>query len=545
MSEPGDRPSAAETFDFIIIGAGSAGCVLANRLTESSRHRVLLLEAGGEDRSLWIHIPVGYGKLFDAPSVNWLYHSEPEPELNGRMMFQPRGKVLGGTSAINGLIYTRGTRRDFDHWRQLGNVGWGYDDILPFFIRSEDQQRGADAFHGVGGPVAVSDPPQRHELADAFIEAGGEAGYQRNPDFNAASNEGFGYYQATARRGRRCSAAVAYLRPARRRPNLKIATHAHATRILFSGKQAVAVQYRQHGRELVAQAAGEVILSGGVFNSPQLLELSGIGRATVLRSLGFEIMQESSGVGENLQDHFMVNTVYRCTRSITLNDAMNSWAGCIGMAARYALRRSGWMANSATYAGAFIRSAAHLDTPDLQVNLALWSVDDSGKTRRKLHRFPGFNTGIVDLTPESRGSVHCKNSDPSAPPVIRFQFFRSHRDHETMVAGLKIVRRVMAMPAIAPYVAEELLPGPKSRTSDDLLAYCRERGRSCLHPASTCKMGIDPDSVVDPRLRVRGVSSLRVIDGSVMPTLVAANPHAATMMIAEKGAEMILEDARR
>ncbi len=530
--------------DFIVVGAGSAGCVVANRLSASGRYNVLLLEAGGKDRSPWIHIPVGYGRLIDDPAVNWKYETEPEPELNGRTLYQPRGKVLGGTSAINGMVYVRGPAADFDRWERMGNPGWGFGDVLPWFLKAEDQQRGADRFHGVGGPLSVSDPPQRHVLADAFLAAAQQAGHAPNGDFNGESNEGAGYYQATTRRGRRCSSATAYLRPATSRPNLQVVTDALATRVLFSGSRATGIAYAARGGEMrEARAEREVILCGGVFNSPQLLELSGVGQAERLHALGIAVVDDLPGVGENLQDHFMVNTVYRCTRPVTLNDEINRPLRRMLMGMRYALWRKGSMASSATYAGAFIRTGEHAATPDLQLNLAIWSVDDNERSRTRLHRFPGFNTGVMDLRAESRGSVHIRSADPRTAPSIHFNFFQSERDRRAMVEGLRIVRRIMGMPAMAPYIDEEIRPGAGCVSDEDAIAYCRERGRSTLHPAGTCRMGSDNRSVVDPRLRVHGVAGLRVIDGSVMPLLVGANPNAATVMIAEKGAAMILEDA--
>ncbi len=528
--------------DYLIVGAGSAGCVLAARLSESGQHRVILVEAGPHDRNPWIHIPVGYGRLFDDPKVNWRYESEPEPALNGRTLYQPRGKVLGGTSAINGLVYARGPREDFDHWRQLGNSGWGYDDVLPYFRKSENQTHGPDEFHGVGGPLSVSDQPQRHVLGDAFVQAAQQAGHAFNPDFNGATHEGVGYYQNTARNGRRHSTAVAYLRPARNRANLEVLTEALATRILFSGRRAVGVECVRAGERRRIMAQRGVIVSGGVFNSPQLLELSGIGKADRLKGFGIPVVQDIPGVGENLQDHFMIGMVFRCSRSVTLNDVMRNPLRRATMAMQYALFRSGPMAGSAMYAGAFLRTGAHLAAPDLQLNLAVWSVDDSGRSRTSLHRFPGFNTGIVHLRPDSRGSVHIKSTDPGVPPAIRFEFFQSDNDRETMVRAFRIVRNIMRQPAIAHYVEEELTPGRACEADADILAFCRDRGRSCLHPASTCKMGSDAASVVDARLRVRGVSNLYIVDGSIMPVLVGSNPNAATIMIAEKGADMILED---
>jgi choline dehydrogenase len=360
------------SFDYIVVGAGSAGCVLANRLTASGRHRVLLLEAGGHDRHLWIHIPLGYGKLFADARVNWLYRTEPEPELNNRQVIQPRGKVLGGSSSINGLLYLRGQPADYDHWRQLGNSGWSFDDVLPYFRRAEHQERGEDALHGVGGPLAVSNVCEPHTLCEAFIEAAQQAGYPRNDDFNGATQEGAGYFQLTAKNGRRWSTAVGYLREARRRPNLVVETNALASRLLFEGRRAVGVEYRKDGAIRVAHAAREVILAGGAFNSPQLMQLSGLGPADLLRGHGVDVVADMPGVGAELQDHLQVRIQYRCTEPITMNDVVNSWRHRIGAGLRYALLRKGLLAIGAGYAGGFFRTGAQVATPDVQAHFIIF-----------------------------------------------------------------------------------------------------------------------------------------------------------------------------
>jgi len=530
----------AENFDYVIVGAGSAGCVLANRLTASGRHRVLLLEAGGPDRNIWIHIPLGFGKLLDHAKVNWRYTSEPEPELNGRRIIQPRGKVLGGSSSINGLLYVRGQHEDFDLWRQLGNTGWDFADVLPYFRRAEDQQRGADALHGAGGPLAVSDVSEPHPLCEAFIAAASQAGYRRNDDFNGEAQEGAGYFQLTAKNGRRWSTAVGYLRPARRRPNLKIATDALATRLLFSGRRAVGVEYRQGDTLRTAYADAEVIVAGGAFNSPQLLQLSGIGPAELLRSLGIAVIADVPNVGANLQDHLQVRIQYRCTEPITMNDVINHWRHRYGAGLRYILSRKGLLTIGAGYAGAFLRTRPELATPDVQIHFLIFSADAAGAT---LHNFPGFMTSVCQLRPESRGFVHIKSNDPSVPPAIRPRYLTSRLDCDTVVDGLKLLRRVMEQPAVRRYIAEEREPGPHCVSDADLLAFARSAGTTVYHPTSTCRMGNDPGAVVDTRLRLRGFERLRVVDASIMPTLVSGNTNAAVVMIAEKGADMILEDA--
>ncbi len=530
------------SFDYIIIGGGSAGCVLANRLSASGDRRVLLLEAGGEDRNPWIHIPIGYGKLFKNPRLNWLYESEPEPELNGRRIIHPRGKVLGGSSSINGLVYIRGQKEDFDHWRQLGNVGWSYEDVLPYFRRAEDQQRGADDFHGAGGPLAVSDQREPHDLCDAFIAAAEEAGFPRNDDFNGARQEGAGYFQTTSRRGRRCSAAVGYLRPARRRANLRVLTEAPSLRILIEGGAAAGVEFAHQGETWRADAAGEVILAAGAIASPPLLQRSGIGPAALLRRHGIAVQRDLPGVGENLQDHLQSRLVYRCTRPITLNDDVASPVRSLGIGLRYALWRKGPLTISAGYAGGFFRTDPRLATPDVQAHFITFSTTKMGD---RLHPFPGFTASICQLRPESRGFVRITSADAAAPPAIRLNYLSTETDRCTMVAGLKLLRRIMQGPALRPYVESEYEPGPGCASDEDILEHIRERASTIYHPTCTCRMGDDAGAVVDARLRVHGVGRLRVVDGSVMPSLVSGNTNAAIIMIAEKGAEMILEEAKR
>lgn len=526
-------------FDFVIVGAGSAGCVLANRLSASGDHKVLLLEAGGADRNMWIHIPLGYGKLFTDPRHNWLYNSEPEPELNGRSVIQPRGKVLGGSSSINGLLYIRGQPEDFDHWRQLGNSGWAFDDVLPYFKRAEHQQRGADDLHGQSGPLCVSDV-EPHPLCDAFIAAAQQAGFPRNDDFNGPSQEGAGYFQLTARSGRRCSTAVGYLRPARNRSNLTVVSDALATRILFAGRKATAVEYRQGGEIKRAAVNGELILSGGAFNSPQLLQLSGVGPADLLKSLGIAVVADMPGVGADLQDHFQTRFNYRCTEPITINDMMGSVRTRITAGLRYVLFRKGFLGIGAGYAGGFFKTDPSLPSPDVQIHFILFSADAVGQ---KLHPFSGFLASVCQLRPQSRGYVRIKSADPAAAPAIQPRYLSAPADRDVIVAGMHLLRRVMNAPALSRYIAEELVPGAQCTSDADLLAFARDKGTTVFHPTSTCRMGPDPAAVVDERLRLRGFSGLRVIDGSIMPTVVSGNTNAAIIMIAEKGADMILQDA--
>ena len=528
-------------FDYVIVGAGSAGCVLANRLTASGKHSVLLLEAGPEDSHLWIHIPLGYGRLFKEKAVNWMYQTEPEPGLNGRNVFQPRGKVLGGSSSINGLLYVRGQHEDYDRWRQHGNLGWGFDDVLPYFKKAEDQTRGGDDFHGAGGPLPVSDWRHADPLSEAFVDAAAEVGVPRNPDFNGATQEGAGFFQTTTKGGRRASTAVAYLRPAKARPNLHVETSALAERILFAGRRAVGVAYRVAGIPRTARARKEVLIAGGAFNSPQLLQLSGVGPADLLRQHGIEVALDAPGVGNDLQDHMQVRVVMRCSQAITLNDIVNNPVRKVLTGLRYAAFRTGPLTIAAGTSGAFFKTNPRLATPDIQIHFLPFSTDKMGE---KLHPFSGFTASVCQLRPESRGSLRIKSADPAAPPEIRINYLASEVDRATNVEGLKILRKILRASALTPYVVEEIDPGDKIMSDEALLAYCRARGTTIYHPTSTCRMGNDSLAVVDQRLRVRGVDGLRVIDASVMPDLVSGNTNAPVIMIAEKASDLILQDAR-
>jgi choline dehydrogenase-like flavoprotein len=528
-------------FDYVIVGAGSAGCVLANRLSADGKNSVLLLEAGPRDTNLWIHVPLGYGRLFKEKSVNWMYQTEPEPELNGRSVFQPRGKVLGGSSSINGLLYIRGQHADYDRWRQRGNSGWGFDDVLPYFKKAENQQRGADDFHGTGGPLPVSDLGHPDPLSAAFIAAAAETGLPINRDFNGLSQEGAGFFQTTTHHGRRASTAVAYLRPARRRSNLCIETSALAQRILFDGRRAQAVVYRQAGVLKTARAKREILISGGAFNSPQLLQLSGIGPADLLRRHGIDVVLDAPGVGHDLQDHMQVRVVMRCSQRITLNDIVNNPVRKILTGMRYAAFRTGPLTIAAGTSGAFFKTNPRLSTPDIQIHFLPFSTDKMGE---KLHSFSGFSASVCQLRPESRGSLRIRSADPAAPPEIRVNYLSTEVDRTANVEGLKILRKILGAPALKPYVVEEVDPGAKVASDEALLNYCRARGSTIYHPTSTCRMGNDPLAVVDQRLRLRGIDGLRVVDASVMPDLVSGNTNAVVIMIAEKASDMILQDAR-
>jgi choline dehydrogenase len=517
------------TFDYIIVGAGSAGCVLANRLSEDPQTTVLLIEAGPRDTHFWIHVPLGYGKLFTKSEVNWGYESEPEPAVGGRRIFTPRGKVLGGSSSINGLVYIRGQREDYDGW---GVPGWDFAALLPYFRKAENQCRGADDWHGAGGPLDVSDLG-RHELCDAFIASAEKLGIPRNDDFNGATQEGTGYYQATTGKGRRCSTATGYLRPAEKRANLQVLVNTLATKVLFEGNRAVGVQMGARA----AKARKEIILSGGAFNSPQLLQLSGVGPRALLERHGIPLLHELP-VGERLQDHFYVRTFWRATKPLTLNDDMMSVFRQARIGLEYFLKKTGPLTVAGGYAAAFTRTRPELGRPDAQIYFINFSTEKRGGV---LHRHSGFTLAVSQCQVESRGSVAIRSADPADPPAIRYNYLATENDRRMMVEGLKIVRRIAHTPPLAGYVAEEVLPGGAVRSDEDWLDFCRRAGETVFHPASTCSIG----PVVDARLKVRGLQGLRVIDASVMPSVPSGNINAAVIAVAEKGADLVKEDARR
>jgi choline dehydrogenase len=534
-------PTANDTYDFIVTGAGSAGCAVAGRLSESGRWRVLLLEAGGRDLNPWIHIPLGYTKTFANPRYNWMFESEPEKELNNRTLYQPRGKVLGGTSSINGMVYMRGTPSDYDGWRQRGCEGWDWDSVLPFFKKAEDQERGADDFHGVGGPLHVSNPV-RSPLGDAMVAASIQAGIPANDDFNGARQEGVGYYQTTTTRRRRWSSARAYLGPARGRQNLTVVTNAHATRILLESGRAVGIEYVSPGGRWTARARGEIIVSGGVYGSPQLLQLSGLGPGELLNQFGIEVVRDMPGVGKNLHDHFNTYLVWRCPQKITVNDMAMSPALKVKALAQYLTSRSGHLSNAGIYAGALVRTDPRLEQPDLQINMSGWSAMERARTGLKPHPFSAFTFSPVHLRPEGRGWVRIKSPDPLGPPAIQFNFLSSDYDFQALIYGAKLSRKIAAQPALKQYIGEEVLPGPAVQSDDQLIEEIRVRGVSNLHPVGTCRMGREVDAVVDPRLRVHGVERLRVADASIMPQVPGGNTNAPSIMIGEKCAAMVLED---
>ena len=533
--------SSSESFDYVIVGGGTAGCVLANRLSADPQTRVLLLEAGPEDRYLWIHVPIGYGKTMFHPVYNWGFHTDPDPNMDGRRIYWPRGRGLGGSSSINGLIYVRGQPEDYDRWAAEGNRGWGWRDVLPCFVRSEGNSRGASDAHGADGPLACTDIGAKHELIEAIIDGAQELGVPRNDDFNGGRQEGVGYYQLFTRNGLRCSSAVAYLRPARKRSNLVVRTHAHATRVVIDHGRATGVEYRRDGRIEAVSASGEVILAAGALQSPQLLQLSGIGPGELLQRFGIPVVRELPGVGENLQDHLQLRLLYRCTKPITTNDDLNSWWRSARIGLQWIFRRSGPLAIGINQGGLFTRVLPESTTPDVQFHFATLSADLAGA---KPHPFPGFTFSVCQLRPTSRGYVRIVSPDAHDAPSMQPNYLSTELDRRCAIAGVRFARSLAATRAMAPYVAEELRPGPAAQTDAELLAFCRAYGATIFHPSGTCRMGRDAMAVVDDRLRVHGVDRLRVVDCSIMPTLVSGNTNAPVVMIAEKASEMVLEDAR-
>ena len=528
-------------YDFIIVGAGSAGCVLANRLSADPANKVLLLEAGPEDRNFWIHIPLGFGKNINNPGVNWCYQAEPEPYCRNQSFFLPRGRVLGGSSSINGMVYVRGQVQDFDHWAQLGNRGWSYDDVLPYFKRSEDNSRGASDIHGAGGPLSVSDLTETNLLSDTLIEAGTQIGIPRNDDINGLVQEGIGYHQATIRNGRRCSTAVAFLEPAQSRANLHVVTGALVKRVLLEGRRAVGVAYDVGGEERQAKSGRDIVLCGGAFNSPQVLELSGIGQPDRLRDLGITVNHALNGVGHDLQDHQVVRLRWRINANITFNEQVHGWRA-VRTALKYMFCRNGVLSMPTLPIGAFVRTREELETPDIQLQVFPGTYENI--EARKLMKDPGVTIGVVLLRPESRGWVHARSSDPREAPAIFHNLLATEGDRRALIEGMKITRRLVGAPAMNALRGAELTPGEHISTDEQLLEAARDLTQSNWHPTSTCRMGSDPLAVVDNRLRVHGVQGLRVADASIMPTVVSGNTNATCIMIGEKASDMILEDSR-
>lgn len=535
------EPQSVGTFDYIIIGAGSAGCVLANRLSDNPANRVLLLEAGGKDNYIWVKIPVGYLYCIGNPRTDWMMKTEAEAGLNGRSLVYPRGRILGGCSSINGMIYMRGQSRDYDHWRQLGNTGWGWDDVLPYFMRSEDNAAGADDLHGEGGEWRVESQRLSWEILDAFHDACLSAGIPATDDFNRGNNEGVGYFKVNQRRGLRWSSATAFLKPALKRRNLKVLTNAQVDSLQMDGRRVTGVHFR-HGNVLKsATAEGDTILSAGAIGSPQIMQLSGIGPAALLGRHGITVRHELPGVGSNLQDHLQIRAIYRVGNTVTLNERASSLFGRARIALEYALRRSGPMSMAPSQLGVFTKSDAALDTPDLQYHVQPLSLDAFGQP---LHDFPAITASVCNLRPQSRGSVTIRSADPADKPMIQPNYLSTPGDRMVAANSLRLTRRIMAQAPLAPFTPQEYLPGVEFNSDDDLANKAGDIGTTIFHPVGTARMGSDADAVVDDQLRVHGIDGLRVVDASIMPTITSGNTNSPTVMIAEKGADMILKQAR-
>lgn len=537
-----------QTYDFIIVGSGSAGSVLADKLSASGRFSVLVLEAGGSDRRFYVQMPLGYGKTFFDPAVNWNYKAEPDPGLAGNADHWPRGKLLGGSSSINAMVWIRGAREDFDDWRAAGNPGWGYDDLLPAFKALEDNEAGADTWRGTGGPLHISGTANAvHLLTKRYLAAGQQAGLPFNPDFNGAAQEGVGTYQISTKNGRRMSAARAFLRPAMKRANVRVETNALATRILFEGKRAVGVEYLQNGETKTARAGREVILSGGSINSPQLLQLSGIGPSALLGGLGIPVVHASENVGANLQDHVGINYTFK-GKVPTLNQILRPWWGKLLVGMQYILTRSGPLSLSMNHGGGFFRTDPAFSRPNMQLYFQAFSTVIPKSGERPIltpDPWPGFSIGLSNCRPSSRGEIMIRSSNPLEYPKILANAYSTNADVDEMLAAVKFVRKIASMPAMAEIIREEVLPGPSIQSDADLITDFRKRSGTVYHPVSTCRMGPDPArAVVDPRLKVHGLEGLRVIDASIFPDNITGNTNAASIMTGWKGAELVLEDQK-
>lgn len=528
-------------WDYITVGGGTAGCVLANRLSQDGSKNVLLLEAGGNDNYHWVHIPVGYLFCIGNPRTDWMMKTAEEAGLNGRSLVYPRGKVLGGCSSVNGMIYMRGQARDYDGWRQMGNAGWGWDDILPYFKRSEDHHKGDSDQHGSGGEWKVTTQRLNWEILEAFQEAASEFGYEPVDDFNAGTNEGSGFFEVNQNKGVRWNTTKAFLRPAMKRGNLRVMTHANIERIVLDGKRASGVEFTHKGERITAKAKREVLLCAGSINSPKILELSGIGRGEVLSQHGIDVQHESAGVGENLQDHLQIRTVYKVKNTRTLNERANSFFGKMAIGLEYALKRSGPMSMAPSQFGLFTKSDPSLETPNLEYHVQPLSTDRLGDP---LHPFPAITVSVCNLRPDSVGSSHITTTDSAKQPDIKLNYLSAESDKLVAVESILQARRIMSAKRLREYEPEEFLPGPEIATHDDILREVGNIATTIFHPVGTCKMGSDANAVVDASLKVIGLDGLRVVDASIMPKIVSGNTASPVIMIAEKAADMIKADAR-